>query len=229
MNNWAKDFLNFLFPPECHICGTSLAPHEKFVCSLCLNNLQRTGFHRNKMNPMVERFAGKFPFDRATGLFFYSRDSSLSKLVQDMKYRNFPDIGNLLGEKAGEELFSTGFFLDIDYIVPVPMHFFKQLKRGYNQTERIAEGLSHATGIPWIRPMKMTRSHKSQTYMSQSERMENSKGIFRVTNPEIIKNKRILLIDDICTTGSTLSEAAITLWQQSDIKSLSLFCIGVTF
>ena len=124
--------INFMFPPECHVCGRPLAPHERFACTHCLTQLPRTGYHRRKLNPMEERFAGMFRFERATGHFFYTKDSPFARLVHDMKYYHFPSIGNMLGELAAAELYPTGFFSDVDIIVPVPMHFFKQARRGYN-------------------------------------------------------------------------------------------------
>ena len=148
MNRWIDDILNLFYPAVCHLCGNDLSPHERFICEPCVAGLPRTGYHRHKRNPMEERFAGQFPFVAATGHFFYSRDSSLSQLIQDMKYRNFPSIGNKMGEIAGRELFISGFLNEIDVIVPVPMHFFKQAKRGFNQSERIALGIGKASGLP---------------------------------------------------------------------------------
>ena len=229
MNKWVNDFLNVLFPPVCHACGSKLAPHERFACSHCISQLPRTGYHRRNMNPMEERFAGQFPFVRATGHFFYTRDSALSTLIQDMKYRRFPDIGNMLGSIAASELFSTGFFNDIDYIMPVPMHFWKQMKRGYNQTHHIAAGISTATGIPVCLNLKAIRPHKTQTAMTAEQRLTNTAGLFELQQPEELNGKGVLLVDDICTTGSTLRSAAEATISSNPSSRLTLMTIGVTF
>ncbi|MDE6768501.1 MAG: ComF family protein [Muribaculaceae bacterium] len=222
------DLLNILFPRKCHICDSSLAPHERFACSHCLADLPRSGFHRRKLNPMEERFAGIFPFERATGHFLYNRDSPLSTLIQDMKYRHFPSIGNMLGEIAGKELFSTGFFSDADLIIPVPMHRWKQIRRGYNQVHHIADGLSQATGIPVNLTLKAVRSHRTQTALNREQRLANTSGLFKVENPDEVAGRHILLIDDVCTTGSTLISSAETIWQAKP-RALSLFTLAVTF
>ena len=222
------DLINFLFPRRCHICEASLAPHERFVCTRCMAELPRSGFHRRSLNPMEERFAGIFPFERATGHFLYSRDSALSVLVQDMKYRRFPAIGEMLGETAGRELFGTGFFGDAELIVPVPMHRWKELKRGYNQTHHIAAGVSNATGIPVSHTLKAVRSHRTQTALSREERLANTKGLFRVENPAEIRGRHIVIIDDVCTTGSTLISSAESLLE-AEPRALTLLTLGVTF
>lgn len=229
IRKWLEDLLNLFYPAECHLCGNPLAAHEKFVCRPCIETMPRTGYHRTPGNPMEERFAGLFPFVAATGHFFYSRDSSMSQLIQDMKYRNFPSIGNLLGEIAGKELYSTGFLNDIDYIVPVPMYFLKKAKRGYNQVDNIAKGLGNVTGITYLNALTMTRHRKTQTSLSKKERIENAKSLFSPRKGIDLNQKGVLLIDDICTTGATMASAAKTLTDTFPEIRLSLFSLGVAF
>ena len=229
MNNWWNDILNLFFPAECHLCGHALSPHERFVCTPCIETLPRTGYHRQLRNPMEERFAGQFPFVGATGHFFYSRDSSLAQLIQDMKYRNFPSIGEKMGEIAGEELFVTGFLNDIDLIVPVPMHFLKKARRGYNQVDNIAKGIGKASDIRVEDVLKMMRPRKSQTTLSQSKRLANAESLFMPRKKYDLNDKGVLLVDDICTTGATLGSAAKSLTDAFPKIRLSLFALAVTF
>ena len=228
MRDLLTHLTNFIFPPECHVCGAPLAPHERFACTHCLGMLPRTGYHRRDLNPMEERFAGQFRFERATGHFFYTRDSALSKLIQDMKYRHFPAIGNMLGNLAASELYPTGFFSDTDVVVPVPMHFLKQAKRGYNQTHHIARGIGEATGLPVSTALRARRTHRTQTLLSREQRLENTSGIFKVTDTTPIEGKGVLLVDDVCTTGATLISAAEAIWKANP-ATLTIFTLGVTF
>ena len=229
LKNWIKDILNLIYPAECHLCGNMLSPNERFICQPCIETLPRTGYHRFLRNPMEERFAGHFPFVAATGHFFYSKDSSLSRLIQDMKYRSFPSIGNKLGEIAGQDLYSTGFLSDIDVIVPLPMHFFKKAKRGYNQTDHIAAGISQATGIPLYNALKMTRLRKTQTSLSRTKRLTNVESLFAVNPGTNLNERGVLLVDDICTTGATIGAAAKTLADTFPKIRLYLFALAVTF
>ncbi|MDE6298411.1 MAG: ComF family protein, partial [Muribaculaceae bacterium] len=200
-----------------------------FVCTRCLADLPRSGYHRRRLNPMEERFAGHFPFVRATGHFLYARGSGLSQLFQDMKYRRFPKIGEMLGSIVASELYPTGFFSDIDLILPMPMHFFKQMRRGYNQTHHIAAGISKVTEIPVDLSLRATRAHRTQTSLSREERLLNTSGIFSLKNPEALEGKGILLLDDVCTTGATISEAATVVTEAAPGCRLYILTIGVTF
>ena len=229
MKQWLADILNLFYPAQCHLCGNMLAPNERFICNPCIETLPRTGYHRNRRNPMEERFAGHFPFEAATGHFFYSRDSALAQLIQDMKYRNFPSIGVKMGEIAGKELYMTGFLNDVEFIVPVPMHFFKEARRGYNQSERIATGISKSTGIPVVNALKMTRQRKTQTVLSRSERLSNAKQLFEARRKVSLSGRGVLLVDDICTTGATMGSAAEALTEAYPDLKLYLFALGITF
>ena len=178
---------------------------------------------------MVERLAGQFPFLTATGHFFYSRESSLSQLIQDMKYRGFYSIGTFLGKLAAEELLITGYFNDIDLIVPVPMHFYKEMKRGYNQTDYIAKGMSEVCGLPVMNILKMTRTRKTQTSFNRRQRLSNADNLFKVKEGIDLTDKSVLIVDDVCTTGTTISSAAKTITDKFPTANLHLFTLGVTF
>ena len=229
MRRWINDLLNLFYPPQCHLCGNNLTQDERFICNPCMETLPRTGYHRNLRNPMEEKFAGHFPFKAATGHFFYSRDSELAQLIQDMKYRNFPSIGNKMGSLAGKELFISGFLNEVQVIVPVPMHFLKKARRGYNQVDNISKGIGDAAGIPVINALKMVRQRKTQTSLSGIERLANAEGLFKTRKNIDLNNKGVLLVDDICTTGATIGSAAKTLTDTFPSIRLYLFTLAVTF
>lgn len=208
LRNIASEVLDLLLPRTCHLCERTLLPHEEHLCLGCRESLPRTLYHRSDMNPMAMRFAGQIPFERATGHFFYSPGNQFTQLVQNFKYRKFPSLALALGTLMGKELYTTGFFSDVDVIVPVPMHWLKQARRGYNQTHMLARGVSEATGIEVSLELRAVKSHRTQTSLSHTERRKNIKGIFRLRHPERFEGRHILLLDDVCTTGATLMEAA---------------------
>ncbi|MDE6670193.1 MAG: ComF family protein [Muribaculaceae bacterium] len=220
--------LDFIFPRLCHLCELKLALHEEYVCTRCLTDLPRTHFHTIRMNGMEQRFAGIFPFTRATGHFFYTRSSPLATLVHDFKYHGFPNLARYLGRIMARELYTTSFFADTDIILPIPMHYWKRAKRGYNQAHLLALGIADITEMPLSDALRARRPHKTQTALSLEKRRNNLNGIFRVTDPDNLKGRDILLVDDVCTTGSTLTEAAETLWKEASPRALTLLTLGVT-
>lgn len=229
MKSFLADIADFFLPRTCHLCGCRLRDTEKVFCVRCIETLPRSLYHLMPMNPMERRFAGIVPFVRATGHFIYSRNSELASAIHDMKYRRFPSVGHRLGEIVGEELNMAGFFSGADCIVAVPMHWWKKARRGYNQADFIAKGLSAATGMPLIHPIEAIRYHKTQTAMTISQRLENLEGSFRVNDPDSLRGKGLVLIDDVCTTGSTLraiSQEIIAVVPDCRLYLLSL-CVTV--
>ena len=104
-----------------------------------------------------------------------------------------------------QSIAEDGFFEGIDAVIPVPLHRLKQMKRGYNQSRAIAEGIEKATGIPVADNLKCSRAHKSQTRLGMADRWLNTRDIFSVSAPEELEGKHVLIVDDVITTGSTLT------------------------
>lgn len=214
-----------LFPGGCHLCGTALMHGEQFVCTACLSEIPRSRFYAEPDNLMVRRFLPEIRLRRCASLFLYSHGSPLSELVQDFKYRDFPSLARWLGMVMGRELLPTGYLSDVDAIVPVPMFWLKRLMRGYNQVERIADGLGKECGIPVSKCMVSPRPHATQTRKDSEQRRRNVSGVFSISGRVAVPKGHLLLVDDICTTGATLSEAALTL-QAAGAESLSILTLA---
>lgn len=221
--------LQLLYPGECHICGTLLSPGEEYLCTGCRAMLPRTLYHKSADNPMEQRFAGVIPFERASGHFFYSPGSQLASLIHDFKYRRFAGLARYLGRLIGEELLISGFIGDADIIVPVPMHWIKESRRGYNQSYQLALGMAQATGMKVSEALKAIKGHKTQTSLSHSERLENTKGIFRLTRPDELRGHHIVILDDVCTSGATLTACAEAILSELPDSRISLLSLAVTF
>lgn len=223
-----RSLIDFLIPPECRLCGSSLAEGEEDLCALCAAGLARTGYHKDPDNPMAMRFAGRFPFVRATGFFYYAHDSGISHLIHDFKYRGAERLAYRLGRLVADELSISGFFDDIELIIPVPLHWKRRLGRGYNQSECIAKGVGDVTGIAVSRALKAKRSHKSQTRLAGNDRLKNADGVYIFNGRGIPEDIRILLVDDVCTTGATLTSAADAVLSALPTARISLLTLAVT-
>ena len=207
-----------LMPRTCPVCRNALSAVEPFVCQHCLDLLQRTIFETRKFNPMEQLFAGKTPIVRATGFFYYRKRSPYTNIIIDTKYHNSPRLGQWFAHYAADSIKSSHFFDGIDCIIPVPMHASKLAKRGYNQAEYIALGISQATGIPIAHNVAAVLPHDTQTRKSIYDRWKNTQGLFAAVDTSMIENKHVLLVDDVVTTGATLLSCAKAIENVPGIK-----------
>ena len=221
-----REFSALFFPQICVICNDKLLAQEKIICLTCLYKLPKTNNFKEPDNALEQLMAGRIPFERIAAFCIFSKKGTIAPLIHHLKYRNRDDIGILLGEMYGEELFGSEFLQPIDLIVPVPLHPKKRKQRGYNQAEIIAKGLSKATSIPISADNLIRTIHNpTQTKFDKTRRWENVKDIFDIKNPEAFENKHILLVDDVITTGSTLEGCGAALQKCSDLK-ISVIAIG---
>lgn len=224
-----SSLLDYILPHSCHLCGETLKSGERYVCMHCLARLPRTGYHRIPDNPMAVRFMGIVPYERAAGFFFYTPDSELAGVIHDLKYHHFRNLGRYMGAVMCRDLLMSGFLNGVDVLMPVPMHWWRQARRGYNQAEQLCIGLAKDSGIPVSTALKAVRPHRTQTSLSHKERLENTKGIFRLKHPAEFAGKHILLCDDVCTTGATLRSAAEAIVSACPTARISLLSLAVTF
>lgn len=205
INKHFSDLIYMVFPEVCHICNTSLTYSERQICNNCLYSLPLFEFSSVTENKACERFIGKIEFSKAVSAFQYQKGSYMQLLLEDIKYKGDKQLGRYLGVYAGNILESSGFFKDIDLIVPVPLHPKKFKKRGYNQSEWIAKGLSESTGVDTdFRNLIRGTDNFTQTTRGIYERWKNVSTIFSVKDKECFKDKHILIVDDVLTSGSTL-------------------------
>lgn len=216
---YLSDFWFLLFPKNCEACGRALSRGEEVLCFDCLYELPRTHFCKEADNPIMQLFEGRIRLERATALFYFQKGSKFRKLLHSLKYRHKPEIGVLLGKELGAEMLASGNFSDIDYIIPVPLHPNRQKKRGYNQSERIAAGISEITKIPVLADVLIRNTDtKTQTKMNKEERWQNVSGKFIVMDADVLKGKHVLLVDDVVTTGATTEACGTTLLSVEGVK-----------
>jgi ComF family protein len=177
-------------------------------------------------NHVAQLFWGRCYVEKAAAFSFYARGSRMRKLIHRLKYSGVKELGTELGRIYGSALKSSGFFSDIDVILPVPLHPSKQRMRGFNQSECISAGISGIAGLPLDTTCleRMVRT-PSQTKRSRYERWTNVDGIFHVTNPDAIRGKHILLVDDVITTGSTIEACVGELLRYDNVK-VSVVALG---
>ena len=224
------DVFNLLFPRYCLICGTRLAASEEELCNCCVMARPfQPIYGDNRENVMVRSLMGVMPIEKAQSMMHFYPESNLANVIYGMKYRNQPEVGFVLGRMCAKILLPTGFFDDIDLIVPVPLSKSRKKKRGYNQSEYVAMGISKATGIKLSSHCLVREGFiKSQTHLSEWERQENVEGCFSVVDAAEIEGKHVLLIDDILTTGATVKSCGMEMTKRVENLRISVLTIGHT-
>ena len=201
---WLHDLTSVIYPDRCPVCGCTLATGEHTLCLKCFAELPRTGIHTSGFNEIHRRTAHRTHIERAAAFFHYERHSPYSGLIHMAKYRNRPRIAEELAETYAREIAPSGFFDGIGMIEPVPLHWLRQIARGYNQSLYIAHGISAATGIPGGDHLRASRLQRSQTHRSAQARHQAAEGLYHAVYPEELKGQHILIVDDVITTGSTV-------------------------
>jgi len=223
---WINDFISLVFPRICAGCGNSLWKHEQVLCNLCEFRLPKTNFHREADNPVSRIFWGRARIESAAAFLYFNKGSRVQRLVHQLKYKGRKDIGIWLGKMYGRELLNIPPFNTVRAVIPVPLHKKKYMKRGYNQSEQIAIGLSGPLNAPVNRfLLTRTKPTETQTRKSRFSRYQNVREIFTVYNPEAWAGSHLLLVDDVITTGATLESCVEALSAIPGVK-VSIVCIA---
>ena len=217
------DLLSLFSPPACGACGTVLVRGEHTLCVNCLMKLPQTRFHKVCDNMIEKSFWGRVRIERATSFFFFTKGSDFQHLLHALKYKGRSDIGEYLGKRFGNELITQPAFSHFDRIIPVPLHSDKLKKRGYNQSEMIARGLSSVLKAPVdTRTLRRTTYTETQTKKSRIERWENVKSVFAATSASNLNGQHVLLVDDVLTTGATIEGCAQALLDRNPTVKISV-------
>lgn len=204
-----NDFFNLIFPKLCSACEQTLLRNENVICTKCLLTLPKTDYHLDEDNPINKIFLGRVDIKMAAAFYNFSKGSRVQRLLHRLKYKGGEDVGEIIGLHYGFELKTSKYFKNIDCIIPVPLHKNKLKKRGYNQSESFAKGLSKSMKVP-VNTTNLYRKidSKTQTKKTRYKRWENVGEIFGVIENHNLANKTILLVDDVVTTGATIEASA---------------------
>ncbi len=234
-----KDFgvalLDMAMPRLCVVCASTLLLRERCICTSCLMDLPLTHFWKQSRNPMADRFNEQIqkalsstsspipyePYAYAVSLFFYNSESPYKRIPRHLKYAAGTASGRFFAAMLADRMKGSEFFSDIDLILPVPLHWRRRRKRGYNQAEVIASELASVLAVPMNSKLLLrTRYTQSQINVSVETKGENVRGAFALSKSvsKVKMPRHVLIVDDTFTTGSTLNacrEALRTVWPPS--------------
>ncbi len=203
------------FPKRCCGCGAIICADEE-LCKHCENNRAHFAYEHGycKSCGQIRRScvceSNSF-FNKAVFAFFYT--GRVKYTIQQFKFNGDIFYGRLFAEQMYKASAESGILTGADFVVPIPMHLLKKFRRGFNQTDLIAREFSKISGIPYLKALKKITHTPSQHNLNILERSGNVAGTFEVRTKYVdaVENTKIILVDDIMTTHSTMNEAAKTL------------------
>lgn len=212
--------LDLIVPRACPSCERRLAITEGPLCAACNMSLPRTMHHLQPFeNEMARLFWGRIPVEKCAAFFLYKPNSTSSYLIYKLKYFDHPEIGEQLGQLVATEYESENFFDEITALLPVPLTYRRTIQRGYNQSIEIARGISSVTGLPIItKAIRRKTFIESQTHKDLWERYKNVENTFELNDAAKLNNQHVLLIDDVITSGATITAIGKELIKVPNIK-----------
>lgn len=225
--NLLSSLSDLLMPRFCPMCGTRIERSESLFCSHCDKQLPRCHFDSIDDNPILRIIWDKAPVEHGTSLLYYRHEAQSKSLIFLFKYHGADQLAQKLGEWAARELESTTLLEKVDLLVPVPSHKERLRWRGYNQAEALARGIARVSKLPLCTGcLERTGEAGTQTKLGKEERTKHTENSFQATIPDELRGKRILLIDDVLSTGSTLAACA-NAWLQADITAeMNIFSLA---
>jgi ComF family protein len=236
IRRFAAEMFALVFPDACHVCAVPLRSLSRVpVCESCLSEPKPflaeyfcAGCQTPFLNPapldadglcgLCRR--GLTGFDAAFSYGEY--EGTLRKLIHVFKYEGVAPLASRLGGLLSRAVPREAGF---DVIVPMPLHWVRRWRRGFNQSELLASELSRRTGVPLARALRRKRATQSQAGLTRAERRQNVAGAFDISRRAGVHGKHVLLIDDVLTTGASASACAAVL-KRSGARRVSVLTLA---
>jgi len=219
LSNILNDIVSILLPKVCFGCNARLNRGENQLCTVCRNQLPLTEYNFNDENAVDRIFYGRINITKANSFLFFTQNGIVKNLIHHLKYKNQQQIGTLLGDWHGQLIADTKFIDQIDFVIPVPLHPKKQKRRGYNQVSEFGKQLAlHLNATFYENALIKTANTKTQTKKGRIGRWQQNRSLYILENSKKLENKKILLVDDVITTGATMEICSQTLSQAKGIN-----------
>ncbi|HEX9654705.1 MAG TPA: ComF family protein [bacterium] len=213
--------LNFIYPPACIICESLPDPEKRLICETCWQKLPRLKPSAQLITHPIETGENEINSLPALGVWEFSDD--VQTVIHEMKFHGKKSLSRWLGGEMAAEALRRQEFAFADALVPVPLHKTKFRERGYNQSLLLAWCVSEKLGVPVLNQvLKRLRHTKSQAKLNAVERDKNMQGAFGAFCEDLIRGKKIIVIDDVFTTGATLKACARELLNAGAANVLAL-------
>lgn len=210
----------FFADKHCEMCGDSLELNSHGLCKKCAESgIFDSIRFQYEGNIIEQHLYGLVKVEAASALMKYTDNDVAHKLIYNLKYNNDKGVALLFGNQIANHIVADDRYGNIDFVIPVPLHHNRLKKRGYNQSELIANQVAKVLNTEVnATNLYRCRDNVSQTKKSKLQRAENVKMLFDIYDDAIFANKSVLLIDDVFTTGSTIIDCCRALSKSENIK-----------
>ena len=193
-----------------------LPDENPFVCNDCWNSLRRTEEAANRANRLEQLFRSFALFEKETApgnkfvrgaaYAYYDKETAIATIVHDMKFIGNHELARWLGQQMACGVLSQNkdFFSDVDMLMPVALHRRRLRERGFNQSEWLCLGIADIVGLPVDTMHLMRKKYTEQQSLKTLEERKTMKDVFAIKNPEDLRGKHVMIVDDVVTSGTTL-------------------------
>lgn len=228
MKQFAISVLDFFLPRVCISCNNKLVPEEHSICENCYSKIKPADISFLK-SEFIRKFEEENIIKDFLSLFIFDENSPIRDLLHGLKYDKKFRLGIFLGKLLAANFDKKINTWDIDFVIPVPLHKLKKAERCFNQSFYIAKTFVKNTDIKVkTNAIKRKRFTATQTKLNSEERKVNMKDAFVIKNKRIIEGKNIILLDDVITTGATISECAKIL-KQNGANNIYAVSVGIAY
>lgn len=227
LNTALNDLWYTMYPTLCMACAKNPRIKEGIFCVHCLHAMPYSDHFKVADNKVVQKFYGRVPLHFGAAVLNFRPGGIVQKMMHHLKYERKREIAITMGEIAGDHCLTSSHFSMPDLMVPVPLHPSKEYVRGYNQSLVFGRGVQHVLNIPLSDDIVVKRTKTaSQTGKSRTDRVNNVKSTFALNKAELIRDKHVMILDDVVTTGATIEAVAIRL-KEGGARELSVLTIAL--
>jgi ComF family protein len=217
------DMAGLFLPRRCAGCGTVLLRQERAICMGCEQELPHTRFHDDEKNAVEQLFKGRLRLDAASAMLRFTRNGMVQHMLHRLKYKGDSEVGLDLGHRMAEAMRGCQRFAAVDTVMAVPLHASKLRQRGFNQAQVLVDGMREV--LPLFDPgreLLRVVSTRTQTKKGRMARWTNVKQAFQLAHPEVLRDRHVVLVDDVVTTGATIEACAVALAEVPGLR-ISVF------
>lgn len=216
--------IDLLFPKTCICCEEVLNEQEPHICGSCLLELPVIDLNDTLV---TSKLAGRIKPANAYAYLKFNKLGKAQKILHELKYNDNQELGIFIGKRFFDYLSAQAVHLELDFLIPVPLHSKRLKTRGYNQAEAIAKGMADLSGIVLnTNVLLKAKEASSQTNKGRTARLENMQNCFTIVPNIDLKGKNIGIVDDVMTTGATIEACCLCL-EAAGVNRITILSLAV--